>query len=190
MSGKHRLPPSPRPGARPFVRVLPPDSIAADAEFGFTWAPGADDELWDAHEALVQHNDARPLVRALLGRGLLPDAVREGFALWLAGKLPPEPVLSVSDWHLWQAAQEYRDTDFRLNKRGARCETAKQKAERVAADYSKRVRHTVEPGPMLKVARCEGERYQRIRDFLRGAHADSKRWGAAGPRPPAVHFRR
>jgi hypothetical protein len=146
-----------------------------DAEFEFSWEPDAVDELWDAHEALVEHNDAKPLVRALLGRGLLPDAVREGFELWLAGKLPPEPVLSVSDWHLWEAGQEYRRTEFRLNERGVRCETAKQKAARVARDYSKRTRHKVEPGPLLKVARCEGERYQRIRDFLSELRADSKR---------------
>ena len=68
-----------------------------DDELGFSWVPDAtdaEDRLAHAAEELQRDNDARPLVKALLDLGLLPDAVRNHFQLWLDGELLPYPKIS------------------------------------------------------------------------------------------------
>jgi hypothetical protein len=115
-----------KPGAGPVRPVRHPDD-----EFGFSWEPDAVDQLWDAHEALQQRNDARPLVRALLQRGLLPRPVRVAFWLWLGDPLPPHPPeLSPKDRAMLEAVVAYERTPFKRTKYG-RAEKREQRATRV-----------------------------------------------------------
>ena len=80
------------PRRRRVVRVQHPD--AEDAEAGTHWTQLTPEQLADwrlahAAEALQHHNDARPLVKALLDLNLLPEAARDDFRAWFDGKLPP-----------------------------------------------------------------------------------------------------
>jgi hypothetical protein len=102
-----------------------------DDEFEFSWAPDAVDQLMDAHDALAERKDPKPLVRALLQRGLLPRPARAHFRLWLGDPLPPAPPeLSPEDQAMLEAVIAYERTPFKRSKHG-RTEKREEKAKRV-----------------------------------------------------------
>jgi hypothetical protein len=187
MSGKRKLPPSPRPGARYWVRVQRPKDH--DDEFGekYRWEPDAEDELWDAHDALVEHNDARPLVRALLSQGRLPAKVRQGFQLWLDGKLPPHPKLKAKDYAVWQAARAYHQTPPLPRAPGEEFEEhrwrqAKRVLETQPLEQPGAWRKAgATPQAVLRVVDCDGSQYLKIRswrdavDAYRGVRSPSRK---------------
>ena len=149
---------------------------AEDDEAGTHWSrltPGqlTDWRLTVAAEALQQHNDARPLVSALLDLNLLPAAVRDDFQAWLDGKLPPDPTLSTKDWYTLCAVRAYRQTPTLVTEQGKRRESATQKAERVLASQPPEKPGMWRKGGvtaklLLRVKNNDGREYLRIRNYL------------------------
>jgi hypothetical protein len=132
------------------------------------------DERWVAAlEALERHNDAREVVRLLLG-AQPPEWVREEVVLWLAGSLPPDPALSTKDWRVLEAARLYYKTVRQERRTGGLPRKFRlELIERVACDYNRKTKirdddpDRVTPRALQSYLDREGNIYLRIRDFLR-----------------------
>ena len=123
--------------------------------------PDAQEQRWVvALEALQQQNDAREVIRLVLN-AKPPDWVREELMLWLAGELPPDPALSADDWHLLQAAREYRRRSDWLER-----EKRVHRIARIAAEYSKAAEVEVPARTLQSVLDFEGRAYLRIKEYF------------------------
>jgi hypothetical protein len=171
-------------------RAAPGPVFRYDDDFGFyAWDREAEKRLADAAESLVQHNDPRPLVKALLDLHLLPEL--PSLHQWLNGTLPPK--LSAQDEATRQAVYAYKRTKFLVNERGRRCEDAEQKAKRVLDQQPAWRKAGVDEKLLVRVAGSKGREYIRIRDYHDAAglwHGDVQPPKRTKSGPPNLTTRR